>query len=211
MNDDPKYTSLLNERFITDKWGNRELIETYTFTNSFTDEEIDYINAFCQQLPPEPDSGSVGTGEGEFAQNKSIRSSVIRWVPIVEETQFIYDRIYEMVKEANEELWGFDLSGFVENAQYTEYYGSDDGKYDWHLDIGYDTDFRKISITIQLSDEDEYEGGELEFLRGPMPLSAPKEKGVASLFPSYILHRVNNVTSGVRRSIVLWVTGPSFR
>lgn len=199
----------INERFKTEKWGKKELVETYTFTNSFSDVEIDLINDICQKIPVV--NAEIGYDIDEYTVNEEVRTSSVRWVPVNEHTEFIYQRMYDMVKEANNNLWGFELDGFIENIQYTEYHGTENGHYDWHLDIGEEVDYRKISITIQLSGPEEYVGGELEFLKGPYVLQVPKEKGLATLFPSYLLHRVSNVNKGVRRSLVLWVTGPAFR
>jgi PKHD-type hydroxylase len=43
------------------------------------------------------------------------------------------------------------------------------------------------------------------------PMVAPREKGTVIMFPSYLLHRVTPVTKGVRKSLVLWVGGTTFR
>jgi PKHD-type hydroxylase len=64
---------------------------------------------------------------------------------------------------------------------------------------------------LQLSDPDEYEGGNLEILSSREPTVIEKKKGLVSVFPSYILHRVTPVTSGVRKTLVVWTTGPKFR
>jgi len=70
---------------------------------------------------------------------------------------------------------------------------------------------RKISITVQLSDPDEYEGGDFEFLIGKEIIKLPRKKGCAIVFPSYFLHRVTPVTKGTRKSLVLWGSGQPFR
>jgi PKHD-type hydroxylase len=76
------------------------------------------------------------------------------------------------------------------------------------MDIGpHPINHRKISITIQLSDPDEYEGGDLELWAGVGQVKAPRFQGCAVLFPSYILHRVTPVITGTRKSLVLWVGG----
>ena len=71
---------------------------------------------------------------------------------------------------------------------------------------------RKVSITVQLSGSDEYEGGELEYWKGGQDIQkAPRGKGVVFIFPSYMMHRVTPVTKGVRRSFVLWVGGGHYK
>jgi PKHD-type hydroxylase len=66
-------------------------------------------------------------------------------------------------------------------------------------------------MTIQLTDPDEYEGGDLQFMINQRVVTAPREKGTIIVFPSFILHRVTEITKGTRESIVAWVSGPAFR
>ena len=42
-------------------------------------------------------------------------------------------------------------------------------------------------------------------------MTAPSKKGAAIIFPSFYLHRVTPVTSGIRKSFVLWVGGEPYR
>jgi PKHD-type hydroxylase len=112
---------------------------------------------------------------------------------------------------ANKEMWQFDIPSILDVVQYTQYY-ENGGHYDWHTDTGpHPFNTRKISITVQLSDPNEYEGGDLELKLGNQTSKMPKEKGCAVLFPSYILHRVTPVTKGIRKSLVLWVGGSVFK
>jgi PKHD-type hydroxylase len=46
---------------------------------------------------------------------------------------------------------------------------------------------------------------------GNYSFAVPKKKGAVVLFPSFILHRVTPVTSGLRRSAVLWVGGSHYK
>jgi predicted 2-oxoglutarate/Fe(II)-dependent dioxygenase YbiX len=116
--------------------------------------------------------------------------------------------------------YGFDLSGMNEPPMLMKYEASDlnkhnmAGKYDWHLDIGSDDAMstRKIAYTIHLNSE--YEGGELQWLVGNEPSYIERtlsKLGTITVFPSYLLHRVTPMTSGVRYVLVGWVHGDSFR
>jgi PKHD-type hydroxylase len=117
----------------------------------------------------------------------------------------------KLIIEANEALWQFDLTGILDNIQFTVYHDGG-GHYDWHLDIGpRELSWRKISLTIQMSEDEDYEGGELEFMLGPRPIKAPRGKGVVVVFPSYLLHRVTPVSKGTRKSMVLWVGGGRYK
>jgi PKHD-type hydroxylase len=119
----------------------------------------------------------------------------------------------DLTIEANNNLWKFNLISAPELIQYTEYYDVADGHYDWHQDIGSGTaSHRKISITVQLSDPSEYEGGDLQLWSGGNSIStAAKGAGVVFIFPSYMMHRVSKITKGTRRSFVLWVGGDHYR
>ena len=118
-----------------------------------------------------------------------------------------------MALEANNSLWHFDLISVDEKIQYTEYYDTADGHYTWHQDIGGGSaSKRKISITVQLSDPEEYEGGDLEMWQGGEAIvKSERGAGVVFIFPSYMMHRVTKVTKGTRRSFVLWVGGQHYR
>ena len=70
---------------------------------------------------------------------------------------------------------------------------------------------RKVSLTVQLTDGDDYEGGDLQLWRGNTRLNAPRGKGTVVIFPSYMMHRVTEVTKGTRESLVLWVGGDHYR
>ena len=103
----------------------------------------------------------------------------------------------------------FELLGFADALQYTQY--GPGHKFDWHVDIGAgQASNRKLSITVQLSDEAAYEGGALQFISAP-DMAMPRQRGTAILFPSYLAHRVNDVTQGLRCSLVGWAAGVPFR
>ena len=74
-------------------------------------------------------------------------------------------------------------------------------------DVPYD---RKISFPVQLSDPSDYEGVDFGIHNQKLP-DWHKEKGTVLVFPSYMLHKVNPVTKGIRRSLVAWFEGPRWR
>lgn len=142
-----------------------------------------------------------------------VRSSSVKWIPQTPEWDWLYQRLMDYAVEANNALWHFDLISTPELIQYTEYYDTAAGHYDWHQDIGPGVgSLRKVSITVQLSDTDEYEGGDLEIWQGGNSIQqAPRGAGNVVIFPSYMMHRVKKVTKGTRRSFVLWVGGQHYK
>lgn len=174
----------------------------YWFDKVFSQEDLQHIDNL-QNLYNFELGTTVGAGD-------EVRKSKIKWITYDENSDWLYERIKDMVIEANG-IWEFDIHSIIDNIQYTEYYGGG-GHYGWHMDIGpAPINHRKISITIQLSNPDEYVGGDLELWTGVGQLSAPRSQGCAVLFPSYMLHRVTPVESGVRKSLVLWIGGGTYR
>lgn len=177
----------------------------YPYYNSFSEEELRWLN----NLQKLYDIQKASTGE--WADEESIRKSDVKWLIHDEKTDWVYNRLSNIVMMANKDVWNFEIPSILDSIQYTQYY-ENGGHYNWHTDTGpYPYNTRKISITVQLSDPDEYEGGELELMLGNKASIMPKEKGCSILFPSYILHRVTPVTKGTRKSLVLWVGGSVFK
>ena len=84
----------------------------------------------------------------------------------------------------------------------------DPGAYfDTHMDLGEGgtSSLRKISFTLLLNDS--YEGGRLTFNLIPEISRRNSEIGDMIIFPSYMEHKVEPVTSGVRWSLVGWILG----
>ena len=71
---------------------------------------------------------------------------------------------------------------------------------------------RKLSFSLQLSDPEDYTGGEVQFMdNGRKTYFAPKQRGTLIMFDSRTPHRVRKVKSGMRKSLVGWVVGPRWR
>ena len=178
----------------------------YWFESGFTSEELTQIENMTGELEFE----TAATGQDNNSQISDYRKSKVKWCSQSQNWDWVYNKLHDMIVEANDMMWKFDLSTMNESIQYTEYYGGG-GHYDWHMDCGIGIqNQRKISVTVQLSDSSEYEGGDLEFNLGNHQV-APRGKGNVVIFPSFYLHRVTPVRSGTRKSFVLWVGGEPYR
>ena len=91
------------------------------------------------------------------------------------------------------------------------YDSSDRGFYNWHTDFAPIRPLRKLSISIQLSRSEDYEGGDLELMYGIEPQKLDRTRGAFIVFPSFMLHRVTPVTRGTRWSLVAWILGARWR
>ncbi len=192
---------------LTTKKTNINLNNWYYAPETFSAEDIDKIYKLTEAI--EFREGVLNSGSNK---HNSYRKSDIKWLhPEMEDIEWLYKKFTELITEANNSIWRFDINEELKNIQYSVYRG-DGGHYDWHMDLGGGIAAqRKISIVVQLSSPEEYEGGEFEIFVQKDVIEFPKKKGSVVLFPSYYMHRVSPVTAGERKSLVLWVTGVPFR
>ena len=166
--------------------------------------------------------------------NEKIRKAKNAWLP---PTHWISGFVMHFVNLANVQNFRYDLTGIDgQSVQYTIY---DKGEfYNWHCDQGVASYYkpesnqkhgfedvllkdklsvdaelvRKLSFSLQMSEDDEYKGGELQIMDESDGIyEVPKKKGLLVCFDSRARHRVNKVTSGRRKSLVGWVVGPRWR
>jgi PKHD-type hydroxylase len=178
-----------------------------TGNNIFSPQEMDAIIDRTMKAPGQ----AVKTGPDLKLRPEENRSTQRHLLPS-QENHWIYQRIMNTLAVLNAQSYQFDVKGMDEPLYFVTYESKDKGHYNWHYDgtpAGHAP--RKLSITFQLSDPKDYEGGELEFNRTGNPTTAPKDRGTFVLFPSFILHRVRPVTKGIRHALVAWVNGPPLR
>ena len=179
-----------------------------TTTPLFTPKQCQMIIDAGRRQPPQ--QAKVGMGRPEGGLDTKKRTTTISWIPF-KELEPMYVRVNEFIQRSNLNHFGFDDVRITEQAQFTEY--PEGGFYDWHMDsdvnMQHEPPVRKISMTVLLNHESQFEGGELE-------LMAPGKKakltqGNAIVFASFLSHRVAPVTRGVRQSLVMWFGGTPFR
>lgn len=141
-------------------------------------------------------------------EGQASRRTRVAWLQR-EQAEDWFRELDALTRLLNEQYWGLDLHGLTESLQYTVYEAGD--HYGWHTDAGPKVRSRKLSVSVQLTDPAEYEGGELQIQMAEQLHVMPKEQGRAVVFPSFIRHRVTPVTRGVRRALVAWIGGPPFR
>jgi PKHD-type hydroxylase len=174
----------------------------------FTPEQCQLIINAGRSEPAQ--TGQVGGGSPEGKVDTKTRISHISWIPFNKLPE-MYETLNNIVQKTNNNHFGFEGIQITEQAQYTEY--PEGGFYNWHMDsdiVGMnEPPVRKISMTCLLSHESEFEGGGLE-LMDEGKIARPKQ-GQAIFFASFIRHRVIPITKGVRKSLVMWFGGPSFK
>jgi PKHD-type hydroxylase len=177
----------------------------YYWENAFNSDELDHLEHLAKKSKEVAQVGSHTE-----AVTRDIRKSKISWMKYTAENDWVFKKLSHVVSSINANNFRFDITGFGEGLQLTLYEGSDNGMYNWHRDYG-GIISRKLSLVLQLTDPSRFEGGNLEILDVMNPITIRKQRGLITLFPSYITHRVTPVTSGERASLVAWVSGPSFK
>ena len=184
---------------LTDDW-----LDNWAWQDGiFSEPELDSIIEIGRDVGMFPGSTFGGS-------SKEIRDSNISFIYPNDMTSWIFARLAMAIDHVNGRYFGFDLTGMNQGLQFTEYTAPGE-HYDWHIDRGIGSGSRKLSMAMQLTDPESYEGGELELWFGGKPVEMTRARGRAFFFPSYTMHRVKPVTKGVRHSLVCWISGPKFK
>jgi PKHD-type hydroxylase len=197
----------------------REKLEiTYPFcwqSGTFTDNELDAIVDYCADQTLET-GVVVSTDGGHTVSNH--RKSEIKFLEPNNVNYWIFEKLGKVATDINDRYYGFELTGF-DAIQYTEY-NSQGHKYDWHMDLitgpgkGNNLNLtRKLTIIVPLSYTNEYTGGDFQIQNGlpEDPMSIDQTRGTVIAFPSFMIHRVTPILTGVRKSLVIWIVGPKFK
>jgi len=198
---------------------------TYNVTqNVFTKEQCKDIIDYAMKEGHKKD-GKVGGDLHD--KDKLVLDPEIRKTDLIFFSQLeTYNALMPFISSINNDSgWKFDLQQ-IEPLQLGIY--REGGHYDWHIDVHpypyheksgpFSGLVRKISFSVLLNDSSEYKGGEFE-IEDKLPDVSPRSHIVNDLllagsmitFPSYIPHKINPVTEGVRYSLVGWCCGKPWR
>ena len=198
----------------------------------FSDLPEDVVDIIEKDLAENFDSRMADSKLHGDVLNKDRRNTQNAWVP---SHHWVGGFLWHYIQRANRENFLYNLRCIDgESIQYTRYLPGQ--FYGWHNDAGLATQYkpvaignreqgraqdflnenlelvRKLSFAMQLSDPDDYEGGNVQLL-DEMGKSyfVPRKRGTIVLFDSRTMHRVQKVKKGVRKSIVGWTVGPRWK
>ena len=140
--------------------------------------------------------------EGKIKDDRvdhSIRNTRIAWIHPNTETQWLFSRAILVFKSS------LPFSS-LQSMQYTVY-DSKGSHYDWHKDVGNGDEIMKARVTVgivQLRSPSEYKGGVLQIKYQDEVIDVMKTRGMVTTFPIQLEHRVTPVTSGVRKTLIMW-------
>ena len=159
----------------------------------FLEEEIEDIKEIGDALV---------LSEGKIKDDRvdhSVRDSRIAWIHPTTETHWLFDRAIIIFASS------LPFST-LQSMQYTVY-DSKGSHYDWHRDIGSTDNIAKARVNVaivQLSDPGDYKGGVLQIKHKDTIIDVMKTRGMVTTFPIQLEHRVTPVTSGVRKTLIMW-------
>ena len=200
------------------------LLDTYFYhlSKAIPSHTCEDIIEFGKSLNPKEGKTSASknmlSDEEKKEHAEKVRNSKTEWI----KDSWVFTELCPFVEYANKS-WGFNISKY-EDVQFTEYQPK--GHYNWHNDsiknpMNLKNMQRKLSVSVQLSKPEDYEGGDLKFnLRGldshqeDNIMSPPpefKQQGSLVVFPSFLWHKVEPVTKGVRYSLVMWTLGENWK
>lgn len=183
-----------------------------------SEEELNSIESYCNNA--EITDGQVINTDGSLSTDLDIRISKVGLYRPDENNKWFFEKCLHIADRINNDFYNFDLTGF-DYFQYTVY-DNVGSKYDFHTDMSFGDNItpgmeltRKLSFVLFLSDKDkDYTGGDFELLVNTKEkdvIRPEQKRGRIIAFPSFMLHRVSPILSGVRKSIVFWVQGPKFK
>ena len=168
----------------------------------FTPQQCDMVIQAGHKQKPEV--AQVGMNKPGGGVDTKKRTTTISWIPFKEMPE-MYSQIEATMQATNLNHFGFENMEITEPAQFTEY--PKGGFYDWHMDcdvsMAHEPPVRKISMTILLNHESQFEGGELE-------LMAPGKKAKQGIVMGRAV-RILVKLKGNRKSLVMWFGGTPFK
>jgi PKHD-type hydroxylase len=110
--------------------------------------------------------------------------------------------------DANNQAWKFNIT-HANQAEFLKYPAN--GRYTAHMDtfLNPNVECRKLTVLAFLNDD--FEGGKFFIQDSHEKYYPPQSKGTVIVFPSFLPHGVEDITSGVRYSVVCWLVGPFFK
>lgn len=172
--------------------------------------------AFIQEMHyTKLEDATISDGYGGTTKSvkiNDVRNNKVAFMPV---NHWMEGILFNFARYANTAAgWNFDAP-YNEEIQYVEYGAGE--KYNWHTDKEVylpQPGMRKLSVVLQLSKSSDFTGGGLYLKDAQHEIikeSVLKEQGDVVVFPSFLLHKAEEVTSGVRRAVVLWATGPALK
>jgi len=181
---------------------NQEL-QQVVYTDILTKEACDSLIKLYTKIEVPKELPVIGTGDGVV--DTSIRNVERVILPTYKD---IGGRLAAAGLSANYQAWKFDIT-HANQAEFLIYPAG--GRYKSHVDtfLSHGDDCRKLTVLAFLNDD--FKGGKFYLQNGHERYYPPQSKGTVLVFPSFIMHGVEDVEEGTRYSVVCWIVGKFFK
>jgi predicted 2-oxoglutarate/Fe(II)-dependent dioxygenase YbiX len=182
----PDYRVWTYEDILTDK-ACKIIIDTYT--NEMLEKEQAGVGG-----------GTIGTIDLNIRNVKKL---------LLPTFKDIGGRLAAIGLDANSTVWKFDITR-CNQAEFLIY--DVEGRYTAHTDTFVNPESpecRKLTVLAFLNDD--FEGGRFFIQDGKEKMYPLQKPGTVIVFPSWMVHGVEDVTKGTRYSVVAWMVGPWFK
>lgn len=201
---DGPYTDEIYDRRTTLKHNevhSTQEILYWHFTNAFTPSEC---KKFIKTYDAEMEDARIGDTSNEVVDKSYRDASRVS----LNSYQGLGATLAGIGMSANVQAWDFDIK-YANQCEILRY--DKNGHYDVHKDTMLEPNAYCRKLTILAFLNDEFEGGKFFIQVGREKIYPPQTKGSVIVFPSFLLHGVEDVTEGVRYSAVCWMAGPFFK
>jgi PKHD-type hydroxylase len=177
----------------------------FFWNNLFSSQEIKNINSLLKKYKKEKEQPSL-KAEG------SKKTSNVYNIKMKHLSKYLNKVISKIIKN-NQDNYGYDLFK-IDGEELLNYNIYKQGEqYEWHIDAaGFKSSDIKLTALINISD-DSFSGGNFNLLASNNPVLVPElnNPGSMIIFNSFILHKVDPVIKGTRKTITIFMKGPAFK
>ena len=180
-----------------------ENMQHWTYTDILTNEACDSIIRTYTQDFIETELPFIGGVIGVI--DTKVRNVERVILPVYKD---IGGRLAAAGFAANNQAWKFNIT-HANQAEFLKYPAG--GRYTEHIDtfLNPEGECRKLTVLAFLNDD--FEGGRFFIQDGHEKYYPPQAKGTVIVFPSFLLHGVEDIISGTRYSAVCWMVGQFFK
>lgn len=181
----------------------QEELRYRVFQDILTPEACDSLIRLYTSEKTEKQPPVIGIGEG--AIDKTVRNVERVMLPTYKD---IGGRLAAVGLSANHAAWKFDIT-HANQAEFLIYPAG--GRYQAHVDtfLAQGDECRKLTVLAFLNDD--FKGGSFFIQDGQNKHYPPQTKGTILVFPSFVMHGVEEIEEGQRCSVVCWMVGKFFK
>lgn len=186
---------------------NNQITNCIYFTDVFTPRGCQKVINMQSDLKLAPVYDVHSGGHLNLPPENPYRKTKGQEFPLSDDNLWLYENLWDIFKGVNRDFFHFQLEK-MSMVQLLKYEVGD--FFNWHMDLGPgQISTRKLSMVVHLSNDQDYDGGELRW--NPGFGKVPQSQGTVVIFPSYVPHTVKPVTRGERYTLVAWANGNAFQ